>query len=63
MFVAGNDNDAKKEVSTLLNQFGWNDIIDLGSITHARSMEMMLSIWLSMHMATKNGNIAFKIPK
>lgn len=61
MFMAGDDPDAKKEVQAILNQFGWSDIIDLGGISHARSTEMMLPIWLSTYMATKNGYIAFKI--
>jgi len=61
MFLAGNDGDAKKVVKDILIQFGWNDIIDLGNITHARSTEMMLPIWLSIYGATQNGYIAFKI--
>lgn len=42
MFVAGNDEDAKRTVTGLLNQFGWraDSIIDLGDITGARAMEM-----------------------
>jgi predicted dinucleotide-binding enzyme len=63
MFLAGNDSEAKEDVATLLNQFGWNDIIDLGGITHARSTEMMFPIWLSTYNATKNGYIGFKILK
>ncbi len=61
MFMAGNDADAKKVVDSILQQFGWNDVIDLGGITHARSTEMMLPIWLSTYLATKNGYIGFKI--
>lgn len=61
MFVAGDSSDAKAEVSELLTQFGWSDILDLGGITHARSTEMMLPIWLSSYMATQNAYIAFKV--
>jgi 8-hydroxy-5-deazaflavin:NADPH oxidoreductase len=61
MFMAGNDSEAKKETEAILDQFGWKDIIDLGSINHARSTEMMLPIWLSTYMATQNGYIGFKI--
>lgn len=61
MFVAGNNNEAKKEVEKILQQFGWKDIIDLGDIKHSRSIEMMLPIWLSVYMATQNGYIGFKI--
>ena len=61
MFIAGNSAEAKKEVKDLLHQFGWKDILDLGEIRHARSTEMMLPIWLSIYMATKNGYVGFKI--
>lgn len=61
MFVAGNNAGSKKEVEKILQQFGWTDIIDLGDIKHARSTEMMLPIWLSIYMTTKNGYFGFKI--
>jgi predicted dinucleotide-binding enzyme len=61
MFVAGNNENAKAEVQSILKQFGWNDIIDLGDITNARGMEMMLPIWVRLYGATKNGYLAFKI--
>ncbi len=61
MFVSGNNADAKAVVKTILNQFGWKDIIDLGDITTARGTEMMLPIWLRTWAATKNGHFAFKI--
>ena len=61
MFISGNSKEAKKEVEHILHQFGWNDIIDLGGINHARSTEMMLPLWLSIYMATNNGYVGFKI--
>ncbi len=61
MFMCGNDNDAKLLVKKLLEDFGWNDIIDLGDITGARAMEMILPIWLRTYMATQNAYIGFKI--
>ncbi|MDJ1470477.1 NAD(P)-binding domain-containing protein [Cytophagaceae bacterium DM2B3-1] len=61
MLVAGNDPEAKSQVSELLHQFGWNDIMDLGNIRHARSTEMMLPVWLSIYLTTQNAAIAFKI--
>jgi predicted dinucleotide-binding enzyme len=52
MFVAGNDAGAKEEVTRLLKEgFGWQDVVDLGDITAARSMEMYLPLWLRL-MAT-----------
>ena len=61
MFVSGNDAGAKQEVTDILRQFGWNDVIDLGDITTARGTEMLLPIWLRTWMATGNGHFAFKI--
>ena len=61
MLLAGNNADAKATVTEILHQFGWNDIIDMGNIEHARSTEMMLPVWLSIFMATKNGYVAFKV--
>ena len=61
MFMSGNDAGAKNDIKSILNQFGWEDIIDLGDITTARGTEMMLPIWLRTYMATGNGYIGFKI--
>lgn len=61
MFLCGNKADAKEEVKTILQQFSWSDIIDLGDITTARGTEMLLPIWLRTWFATGNGYFAFKI--
>lgn len=61
MFLAGNSTEAKKQVEVLLRQFGWTDIIDLGNISHSRSTEMMLPVWLSTYMTLKTGYFGFKI--
>ncbi|MER2999088.1 NADPH-dependent F420 reductase [Pontibacter populi] len=61
MFISGNNAEAKAEVKAILQQFNWNDIIDLGDITTARGTEMLLPIWLRTWMATGNGYFAFKI--
>ena len=46
MFIAGNDDAAKRAVTELLRSFGWRDIFDLGDISGARGMEAMLVLWL-----------------
>jgi predicted dinucleotide-binding enzyme len=50
VFVCGNDDDAKAQVRELLTSFGWptDDILDLGDITAARGMEMVLPLWLRL---------------
>jgi predicted dinucleotide-binding enzyme len=61
MFVCGNDSESKLTVSKLLEEFGWNDIIDLGDIGASRGIEMLLPIWLRLWKATGTGHLAFKI--
>jgi predicted dinucleotide-binding enzyme len=46
MFVAGNDDAAKRDVTELLRSFGWRDIVDLGDIAGARGMEAILVLWV-----------------
>jgi 8-hydroxy-5-deazaflavin:NADPH oxidoreductase len=46
VFMSGNDADAKKTVKSLLQSFGWKDIMDLGDITSSRAVEMLMPIWL-----------------
>jgi hypothetical protein len=46
IFVSGNDQAAKDEVSAMLRDwFGWTHVIDLGDITTARGPEMYLALW------------------
>jgi 8-hydroxy-5-deazaflavin:NADPH oxidoreductase len=51
LFICGNDTAAKKEVTKHLSEwFGWKprNIIDLGDITAARGMEMMMPLWMRL---------------
>lgn len=52
MFLCGDDEDAKKTVTGILQSFGWKDILDVGDITGARGLEMYLPIWLRLWQAT-----------
>jgi predicted dinucleotide-binding enzyme len=54
IFVCGNDAGAKRQVTDLLESFGWppDDIVDLGDITAARGTEMYLPLWLRLMGAT-----------
>ncbi len=61
MFLCGNSAEAKKEALSILRQFGWKDVIDLGDITNARGTEMMLPIWLRTWAATGSPHFAFKV--
>lgn len=61
MFVAGNSASAKDEAKSLLKQFGWSDIIDLGDIVGARGMEMLLPVWVRLWGVTQSGYFGFKV--
>ena len=54
MFVCGNNNEAKEQVSALLKEFGWNNIIDLGGIDSARVLEPFVLLWIKgwLHFQT-----------
>jgi 8-hydroxy-5-deazaflavin:NADPH oxidoreductase len=62
VFVAGEDLDAKKTVTTLLREFGWPDeaIMDLGGIHAARGAEMYgpLLFTVSAALGTYDFNLA-----
>ncbi len=61
LFIAGNDEQAKVVVRSLLVTFGWAEanIRDLGGISAARAAEMYLPLWLNLMGAT--GTAAFNI--
>lgn len=49
VFVAGNDESARKEVTSLLQSIGWHDILDLGDLTACRAMESMGPLWVRLN--------------
>src|SRR6478735_1736235 len=62
LFVSGNDAGAKARVTELLRQwFGWRTVIDLGDITTARGVEMLLPVWLRLWGALGGPMFNFKI--
>lgn len=48
MFLAGNDAAAKATTRTLLESFGWKELLDLGDLSGARGMESWLPLWLRL---------------
>ncbi|GAA0597067.1 NADPH-dependent F420 reductase [Streptomyces crystallinus] len=63
VFLSGDDEDAKKAVAALLVSFGWprSSIVDLGDITSARGVEMMLPVWLRLMAALGHTDFNFHI--
>lgn len=62
IFVCGNDTEAKEKVTGWLKEwFGWKNVIDLGDITNARGVEMVLPLWVRLMGAMKTPMFNFKI--
>ena len=62
VFLCGEDADAKRRVTELLESFGWpaGRIVDLGGVESARGTEMYVAFWLRLWGALGTGyfNIA-----
>ncbi len=62
MFICGNDANAKKEVTTILDQFGWESE-DMGSVEAARAIEPLCILWCIPGFARNQWTHAFKLLK
>ena len=62
MFICGNDEMAKKQVSQILDRFGW-ETEDMGSIEAARAIEPLCMLWCIPGFLRNQWNHAFKILK
>lgn len=60
MFICGNDSNAKKQVTDLLTQFGW-ETIAIGGIEGARLLEPLCILWVNHGIRTGSWNHAFKL--
>jgi len=60
MFIAGNDEGAKKVVSAICAELGW-PTVDLGGIESSRYLEPLAMIWVVHMFRTKSPNHAFKL--
>jgi predicted dinucleotide-binding enzyme len=63
VFVCGNDERAKSEAASLLEEFGWppDSIVDLGDISAARGAEMYLPLWLRLYGAFGTGDLNIEV--
>jgi predicted dinucleotide-binding enzyme len=48
VFVAGDDEEARHQVSELLRELGWLDIVELDGLQNARGLEMWLPLWVRL---------------
>jgi predicted dinucleotide-binding enzyme len=62
VFVSGNDIEAKATVVRILRDwFGWKEIIDLGNIATARSVEMYVLLWHTLRNAISSQRFNIKV--
>jgi len=62
MFICGNNQEAKKEVSTVLDSFGW-DVEDMGKATAGRAIEPLCILWCIPGFLQNQWSHAFKLLK
>ena len=63
MFIAGNDEGAKKQVTALLQSFGWQHITDFGGLEAARFIEPLVLLWVNYGIKTGGWGHALKFVK
>jgi hypothetical protein len=61
MFICGNDARAKKQVETILHEFGWPSVLDVGGIEASRELESLCVLWVKSAVALGNFNVAFRL--
>jgi len=62
MFIAGDDNEAKSEVSEIISKFGWS-VIDIGDISQSYLLEALAMIWIRYGVINNHWTHAFKLLK
>ena len=63
MVICGDDEAAKRAVTSILREFGWGEPIDIGGIDGARWLEAYVALWVRLAMKTGNWAIAAKFLK
>ena len=61
VFLCGDDDAAKADVTGLLAEFGWTDPIDLGPLAAARGTEGLMPFWLRMWGTMGNADFNYRI--
>lgn len=62
MLLCGNDPEAKAVVTRILREwFGWESVLDLGDISAARALEMVLPLWVRLWAILQTPIFGFKV--
>jgi predicted dinucleotide-binding enzyme len=62
MFICGNNDDAKKKVRAILDEFGW-EVEGMGKATGARAIEPLCMLWCIPGILNGKWNHAFRLIK
>jgi 8-hydroxy-5-deazaflavin:NADPH oxidoreductase len=62
MFICGNDADAKKQVTGIVERFGF-DVEDMGGVEAARAIEPLCILWCIPGFLRNQWTHAFKLLK
>jgi len=62
MFICGNNEAAKKQVSAILDQLGW-ETADMGGVEAARAIEPLCILWCFPGFLHNEWTHAFKLLK
>jgi hypothetical protein len=62
MFICGNNEAAKQEVSALLDQFGW-EAADMGKVEAARAIEPLSILWCIPGLLNNQWKHVFKLTR
>ena len=62
MFICGNSDQAKKEVSAILEKFG-HEVEDMGAVEAARAIEPLCILWCIPGFLRNQWSHAFKLLK
>lgn len=61
MFIAGEDAEAKQQVTEVLRAYGWQDVLDLGPIVSSRGMEMYAHLHSAIQFALGGARFGMKV--
>ena len=60
MFICGNDDEAKAQVTKIVDSFGW-ETVDIGDIEGSRLLEPLAMLWIAYFFRTGTADHAFKL--
>ncbi len=61
IFAAGDDAEARQLVVGLLRELGWQDVVELEGLHHARGLEMWMPLWVRLMGALGTAEFNMKL--